>query len=254
MQVTNNLQVPIEVQLCIPSSKDDDSDFSQDSGSVIEDDAKSENGYFHRYFAHPLIGIEALNFQDKLKESFQAKPKANIGVRYSMTVKAESSLIIPLKACNFSSVQIRPVLQDQTQSKDASVFEWSEEAPICLLQEESEIFEKEPVILSSKLVSLKKGQDVGRAVQKNEKASRVFFALNANTYSIRSFVDFNTQKTDFISLRYLSVTSPFVFQNLIPVPITMLFKNVIQPGANTDEEIKEEANVYDLTLKHNSSL
>lgn len=34
----------------------------------------------------------------------------------------------------------------------------------------------------------------------------------------------------------------------------MLFKNVVQPGANTDEEIKEETNVYDLTLKHNSSL
>ena len=56
--------------------------------------------------------------------------------------------------------------------------------------------------------------------------NQVFFALNANTYSIRSFIDFNTQQTDFISLRYLSVTAPITIQNLIPVPVTMLMKNI----------------------------
>ena len=56
--------------------------------------------------------------------------------------------------------------------------------------------------------------------------NQAFLALNSNTYSIRSYIDFNTQQTDFISLRYLSITAPFTIQNLIPVPITMLFKNI----------------------------
>jgi hypothetical protein len=58
--------------------------------------------------------------------------------------------------------------------------------------------------------------------------NQVFFVLNANTYSIRSFIDFNTQQTEFFSLRYLSITAPFTIQNLIPVPVTMIFKNVVR--------------------------
>jgi len=83
--------------------------------------------------------------------------------------------------------------------------------------------------------------------------NHVFFALNANTYSIRSFIDFNTQKTEFISLRYLSVTAPFVFENLIPVPITMLFKNVSH-NLPTEQPQEDSTGIYDLTLKHNSAL
>jgi hypothetical protein len=56
----------------------------------------------------------------------------------------------------------------------------------------------------------------------------VYFVLNSNTYSIRSFIDFNTQQTEFFSLRYLSITAPFTIQNLIPVPITMIFKNILR--------------------------
>lgn len=56
--------------------------------------------------------------------------------------------------------------------------------------------------------------------------NKVFMVLNANTYSIRSYVDFNTQQTEFISMRYLSISSPFIFQNLIPAPISLFFKNI----------------------------
>lgn len=65
-----------------------------------------------------------------------------------------------------------------------------------------------------------------RIVDRNN--NQVFFVLNSNTYSIRSFIDFNTQLTEFISLRYLSITAPFTMQNLIPVPITMLFKDIVR--------------------------
>jgi hypothetical protein len=41
MQVTNNLQVPIEIQLCIPTASDDDSE-----NAAQDIDAKSEDGYF----------------------------------------------------------------------------------------------------------------------------------------------------------------------------------------------------------------
>ena len=101
--------------------------------------------------------------------------------------------------------------------------------------------------------------------------NHVFFALNANTYSIRSFIDFNTQQTDFISLRYLSVTAPFTIQNLIPVPITMLFKNIerysqaeIQAASERSSVLEDltlrsdfgvqDKQLYDLELRHNSSL
>ena len=51
------------------------------------------------------------------------------------------------------------------------------------------------------------------------------------------------------------MTAPFVFENLIPVPITMLFKNVSFNLAAADHPQEDSGNsVYDLTLKHNSSL
>jgi hypothetical protein len=84
-----------------------------------------------------------------------------------------------------------------------------------------------------------------RIVDRNN--NQVFFVLNSNTYSIRSFIDFNTQQTEFISLRYLSVTAPFTIQNLIPVPITMLFKDIVR------QDLKDKQ-LYDMELKHNSSL
>jgi hypothetical protein len=58
--------------------------------------------------------------------------------------------------------------------------------------------------------------------------NRVFFMLNANVYSIRSFIDFNTQQTEFISLKYLSISPPFTLQNLLPVTLFLQFKNIIR--------------------------
>ena len=62
----------------------------------------------------------------------------------------------------------------------------------------------------------------------DRKNNQAFFVVNANTYSIRSFIDFNTQQTDFIALRYLSITAPFTLQNLVPLPVTMLYKNIMR--------------------------
>lgn len=55
-------------------------------------------------------------------------------------------MIIPLQACNFKSVKIRPLIPIVGKSASStyqqeSRFEWSQEAKICLLQDEREIFE-----------------------------------------------------------------------------------------------------------------
>jgi hypothetical protein len=47
--------------------------------------------------------------------------------------------------------------------------------------------------------------------------------LNANVHNIKTLLDFNTQQTDFTQIKYLSVTPTFTFQNLMPVPLTLLF-------------------------------
>ena len=82
---------------------------------------------------------------------------------------------------------------------------------VSLLQDDREIFEKKPVVMVSKIA---KAQD--RSQRYN---NRLFFMLNANVYSIRSFIDFNTQQTEFISLKYLSISPPFTIQNLLPVTL-----------------------------------
>ena len=94
---------------------------------------------------------------------------------------------------------------------------------------------------------------------------KIFMVLNANTYSIRSYVDFNTQQTEFISMRYLSISSPFIFQNLIPAPISLFFKNISRKinnqslkkqhkGQYKEEKEFKDPQVYDLDIKHNSQL
>lgn len=70
-----------------------------------------------------------------------------------------------------------------------------------LLQDETMIFEQKPIVCRSKM------SRNNRIVDRNN--NQVFFVLNANTYSIRSYIDFNTQQTEFISLRYLSITAPY---------------------------------------------
>ena len=66
-------------------------------------------------------------------------------------------------------------------------------------------------------------------------------------------------------MRYLSISAPFVFQNLVPAPITLFLKNVTrkanktnmnkEQGSNQYRKTSEEyqdAQLYDLDLKHNS--
>ena len=89
-----------------------------------------------------------------------------------------------------------------------------------LLQDEREIFEKKPMVMMAK---------VAKTLDRHQRYNnRVFFMLNANVYSIRSFIDFNTQQTEFISLKYLSITPRFTLQNLLPVTLFLQLKNVIR--------------------------
>lgn len=67
--------------------------------------------------------------------------------------------------------------------------------------------------------------------------------VNTNTYQMESYVDFNTQQTEYISLRYLSISPPFVMQNLLPAPITLLYHN-----------IPDRPGIFDLDLPYNSQL
>ena len=102
---------------------------------------------------------------------------------------------------------------------------------------------------------------VSKLLRKNTNVERnnnkIFMVLNTNTYSIRSYVDFNTQQTEIISMRYLSIAPPFVFQNLIPAPISLMFKNInrkIVTEASFKVREKEfiDPQLYDLDIKHNS--
>lgn len=139
---------------------------------------------------------------------------------FNMKVKPGSSQIIPLKACNFDRVTIRPI--NPYPEKQESQFEWSQSANIKLLvQDEVTIFEQQPIVCNSK-------QSANNRLISDKTNNQVYFVLNANTYSIRSFIDFNTQQTEFFSLRYLSVTAPFTIQNLVPVGLTMMFRNIFR--------------------------
>lgn len=60
---------------------------------------------------------------------------------FCMVIKPEQSMIIPLQACNFKSVQIRPLIPIAGKTASSmylhdSQFEWSQKANVCLLQEE----------------------------------------------------------------------------------------------------------------------
>ena len=70
-------------------------------------------------------------------------------------------------------------------TKDNGVFDWTDTVEVSLLQDDREIFERKPMVMVSKINML---QD--RSQKHN---NRLFFMLNANVYSIRSFIDFNTQ-------------------------------------------------------------
>ena len=138
MQVTNNLQIPIEVQLnraVIEQKQGQQSPYARNSSNLMLDKEES-------------------------KESYYAGSKRNLlnrqGVDFAMVIKPEQSMIIPLQACNFKSVKIRPLIPIVGKSgssvyQQESQFEWSQQANMCLLQDEREIFEQKPIILCSKM-------------------------------------------------------------------------------------------------------
>ena len=107
MQVTNNLQIPIEVQLLQLG----DQKQNENKGLLIEE-FKEER--------------PRLLFQKQAQD-------------FKMIVKPGSSQIIPLKACSFDNVQVRPIIpltgnQNSAASyKQDSQFEWSQCSRMCLL-------------------------------------------------------------------------------------------------------------------------
>ena len=85
----------------------------------------------------------------------------------------------------------------------------------------------------------------------------LFLMLNANVYSIRSFIDFNTQQTEFISVKYLQISPPFIIQNLLPVTMSMIIKNIERDkhqGEITSFRKNRDKNSYKMEMKMNSSL
>jgi hypothetical protein len=80
--------------------------------------------------------------------------------------------------------------------------------------------------------------------------NRLFFMLNANVYSMRRNLDFNTSQTEFISMKYLSISPPFVVQNLLPVTLLMMMKNIERDNDSLQKDPKE----YKLEMKMNSSI
>ena len=145
MQITNNLQIPMEVQL-----------------------------------------IQTSRHQIVQGELFESNQEARGYVKHEMVIKPEQAVIIPLKACGFEQVKMRPLMlgRDNVLYKD-SLYEWTNTVSMSLLQVDREIFEKKPVVMVSKVATNKD------MAQRNN--NRLFFILNANVYSIRSFIDFNTQ-------------------------------------------------------------
>lgn len=65
--------------------------------------------------------------------------------------------------------------------------------------------------------------------------------MNTNSFQLQTHMDFNTQTTDYVSVRYLSISPPFVIQNLLPAPMTLLLRDITsRPG------------IFDLDMTHNS--
>ena len=189
MQITNNLQIPLEIQLFQHSS------YKHNLSSSLEEESKSS------------LFVNQTSFFGQAPHELRLKP--------------EQSLMIPLRACGFDHVRMRPYLATQS-SKDASssIFDWTDTVAVSLLQDDREIFERKPMVMMAK---------VAKTLDRHQRHNnRVFFMLNANVYSIRSFIDFNTQQTEFISLKYLSISPPFTLQNLLPVTLFLQFKNIIR--------------------------
>ena len=77
MQVTNNLQIPIEVQL---------------NNKAIESQKRQ------------TVGPSSLLIEEESKEQRRSLLNRQGNFDFCMVIKPEQSMIIPLQACNFKSV------------------------------------------------------------------------------------------------------------------------------------------------------
>ena len=68
-------------------------------------------------------------------------------MQYEMLVKPEQSIVIPLRACGFKYIQLRPLhnvkklTSTGALNRDNKKFEWTQKSEISLLKDEAEIFE-----------------------------------------------------------------------------------------------------------------
>jgi hypothetical protein len=69
---------------------------------------------------------------------------------HELRIKPEQSIMIPLRACTFDQVCIRPYIIG-AHSKESAIFDWTEKVDVSLLQDDREIFEKKPILMVSKI-------------------------------------------------------------------------------------------------------
>lgn len=62
-------------------------------------------------------------------------------------MRPEASSIIPLSACAFNSVKIRPFLPNSNKT----TFDWTQTVDICLMKDDGEIFEKKPIVMETQI-------------------------------------------------------------------------------------------------------
>ena len=96
MQITNNLQIPIEAQLAAQTA---------------------------------AAGRQEMSSKKQFRDEIDLHHSHGIA-DFTMVVKPESSVIVPLKACSFGTVQIRPIIPVAASTsargaQDNQQFEWS---------------------------------------------------------------------------------------------------------------------------------
>lgn len=126
MLITNNLQIPLEVHLM---KKRELKDMDVSLSKSMMQFGRGSGGLMMK--PSNKVSIFDENGSDETR---------------IIIVKPESSSIIPLSACAFNQVKIRPFLHNSK-----TVFDWSQTVDICLMKDDGEIFEREPVVMESQL-------------------------------------------------------------------------------------------------------
>jgi len=117
MQICNNLQIPIELILS-----------NNGSGAYPREDLNTS---------------KPINTDVSFRTDYQNLATAEM--QYEMLAKPETSVTIPLRACGFNQVKMRPIPKSRdpgTLSRGDKKFEWTDIVPVSLYKEEDEIFEQ----------------------------------------------------------------------------------------------------------------